>query len=149
MTGILITGLICFTLPQWSRLLQKSRFYDHVKPFTDCLTGYKPQNLLLITGISLLRYVVFCAQFFFMLQFFGVQLTVLTALLAIPTNYLFVTFTPSLSFSEVAVRSSYAVLIIGALSGQVVNIAFAGVCIWAVNFAIPMLAGSVVMLRRK
>jgi hypothetical protein len=149
MTGILITGVIYFTLPRWSQLLQKSRLYDQIKPFTNCLAGYKPEDLLLITGISFFRYMVFCVQFFFMLHFFGIQLAIPAALLAIPTNYLFVTFTPSLAFSEAAVRSSYAVLIIGVLSCQVVNIALAGVCIWAVNFAIPMLVGSVVMWRKK
>jgi len=100
-------------------------------------------------AISLLRYLVFCFQFFLMLRFFGVQLELWQALIAIPANYLFVTFTPSVAFSEAAVRSSYAVLFIGAFSGQVVGIALAGMCIWMVNFVFPMLVGSVVMLKSK
>ena len=83
-----------------------------------------------------------------MLRFFNIELTPFQALMAIPTTYLFVTFTPSLAFSEVAIRSSYAVLVIGAFSGQIVNIALAGVCIWAVNFIIPMLVGSALMIRK-
>jgi len=47
------------------------------------------------------------------------------------------------------VRSSYAILVIGAFSGQVVSIALAGLCIWLINFVIPMLVGSVVMVRKK
>jgi uncharacterized membrane protein len=99
-------------------------------------------------GISFIRCAVFCVQFYFMIRFFSIELTPWQALTAIPTSYLFVTFTPSFAFSEVAIRSSYAVLIIGAFSGQVVNIALAGVCIWVINFVIPMLAGSVVMVRK-
>ncbi|MDP4238148.1 MAG: lysylphosphatidylglycerol synthase transmembrane domain-containing protein [Bacteroidota bacterium] len=146
--GILITGLIYFTLPRWSRQLKSSRLSGKIKAFTDCLSGYSQKELLQILGVSFTRYVVFCTQFYFMLRFFDIELSIPVALLAIPTNYLFVTFTPSLAFSEAAVRSSYAVLIIGALSGQVVNIALAGVCIWAVNFVIPMLVGSVVVVRK-
>jgi hypothetical protein len=147
--GILIAGLIYFTLPRWSLQLKNSKLSGKIKTFTDCLSGYSLKDLLQILGISFIRYVVFCTQFYFMLRFFGIELTITAALLAIPTNYLFVTFTPSLAFSEAAVRSSYAVLIIGALSGQVVNIAMAGVCIWVVNFVIPMLVGSVVIVRER
>ncbi len=84
-----------------------------------------------------------------MLRFFDVQLTPWQALLAIPTNYLFVTFTPSLAFSEGALRASYAVFVLGFFSPQTVNIALAGVFIWVVNWVIPLLAGSVIMLRSK
>jgi len=99
--------------------------------------------------ISLGRYVVFCTQFFFMLRFLGVDLSMEQALISIPTSYLFVTFTPSFAFSDVAVRSSYAVLVIGVFSGQVVSIALAGACIWLVNFVIPLLVGLVVLAKQK
>jgi len=147
-TGILIVGLLYFTLPHWSKQLKKSRLSLSILTFTDCLSGYTIKELLKIIGVSLIRYVVFCTQFYFMLCFFNIELTPFQALMAIPTTYLFVTFTPSLAFSEAAVRSSYAVLIIGVFSGQVVNIALAGVCIWVVNFVIPMLAGTVMMVRK-
>jgi len=147
--GILLFGTIYFSLPVWSRHLNSSRLSGKIKTFTDCLTYYNRNDLLQVMGVSLVRYGVFCFQFYCMLQFFGVALTPWQALLAIPTTYLFVTFTPSFAFSEVAVRSSYAVLIIGAFSGQVIGIALAGVCIWVVNFVLPMLAGSVIMVKKK
>jgi len=146
--GILILGSLYFTLPHWSRQLKTGKLTLRIRTFTDCLSGYTRKELLKIIGVSLIRYVVFCTQFYFMLRFFNIELTPFQALMAIPTTYLFVTFTPSLAFSEVAVRSSYAVLIIGAFSCLVVNIALAGVCIWAVNFIIPMLVGSALMIRK-
>jgi len=146
--SILIFGFLYFTLPRWSKQLKISRFSIKISTFTDCLSAYKIKDLFQILGVSLIRYVVFSVQFYFMLRFFGIELTPWQALISIPTTYLFVTFTPSFAFSEAAVRSSYAVLIIGTFSGQVVNIALAGICIWAVNFIIPMLAGSVVIARK-
>jgi uncharacterized membrane protein len=145
---ILFTGLLYIAFPHLTRLLQKSRFSGKVNPFIDCLSLYKLKDLFRILGVSFMRYAVFCIQFYFMIRFFSIELTQWQALIAIPTSYLFVTFTPSFAFSEAAIRSSYAVLIIGAFSGQVVNIALAGVCIWVINFVIPMLAGSVVMVRK-
>jgi len=148
LSGILIVGFLYFTLPRWSRQLKTCNSSFSIRTFTDCLSGYTLKELLKIIVASLIRYIVFCTQFYFMLRFFNIELTPFQALMAIPTTYLFVTFTPSLAFSEAAVRSSYAVLIIGAFSCLVVNIALAGVCIWAVNFIIPMLVGSALMIRK-
>jgi len=148
MVGILVLGFLYFTLPRWSRQLKTGRLFLSMQTFTDCLSGYTLKELSEIIGISLIRYAVFCIQFYFMLRLFNIELTPFQALLAIPTTYLFITFTPSLAFSEAAVRSSYAVLIFGAFSCMVVNIALAGVCIWAVNFIIPMLVGSALMIRK-
>ncbi len=146
---LLILGLIYLFLPTLSHQIKKSRFSSQISPFTDCILGFKTNNLLQIMLVSWLRYIVFCTQFFFMLQFFSIDLSVWHAVIAIPTTYLFVTFTPSFAFSEVAIRSSYSVLVIGIFSANVVGIALAGVCIWAVNFIIPMLVGSVVMVGKK
>lgn len=146
---LLIFGLIYFALPTLTRQFGKSRFSSAIKPYTDCLTEYNSRDLLLILFISLCRYIVFCTQFYFMLQFFNVELTLWQALIAIPTTYLFITFTPSLAFTDAAVRSSYAVLVIGVFSNQVVDVALASMLIWAINFIIPMLAGSVVLARKR
>ena len=149
LVSLIAIGLLYFFLPQISRLFSKSKFSDKIKEYTNCLLDYSPQELLLIISVSMLRYTVFCVQFYFMLRFFGVELTASQALVAIPTSYLFVTFTPSFAFSDVAVRSSIAVLVIGVFSSQVIGIALAGMCIWLINFALPMLVGSVVLLKRK
>jgi len=146
---LILFGLFYFALPLLSRQFKSNRFAHIILPFTDCLTGYSFRQLAAIMLISLVRYLVFCVQFFFMLRFFGVHLDSWQALISIPTTYLFVTFTPSFAFSEAAVRSSYAVLVIGAFSGQVVSIALAGLCIWLINFVVPMLIGSVVMVKSK
>jgi len=147
--GLVCSALLYFFLPRVSRLLSKSRHSEKLKAFTDCLAFYTRQDLLLIMLISLGRYIVFCTQFFFMLRFFGIDLTAWQALISIPTTYLFVTFTPSFAFSDVVVRSSYAVLVIGVFSGQVVSIALAGMCIWLVNFVIPLLVGLMALARGK
>jgi len=142
-------GVLYFFLPQLSNWFKRSRHSLKINQFTDCLSDLKEKELVGIMLISLARYAIFCIQFFLMLRFFGVELSSWQALIAIPTNYLFVTFTPSLAFSEAAVRSSFAVMTIGIFSGQVVNIALAGMCIWMVNFVVPMLVGSAIMVRHK
>ncbi len=145
--GLIICGIIYFLLPVLSKRIGYSKISEKITSFTSCLSEYSWVDLTKIIGITFLRYVVFCTQFYFMILFFDVHLSFWQALIAIPSSYLFVTFTPSMAYSEAAVRSSYAVLFVGAFSHQEVSIILSGVCIWLLNFVIPMLVGSVFVLK--
>ena len=146
---LILFGTLYFILPVLIRRIKLKKLATKLLSYTACLSDYSEIDLLRIMLITLLRYCVFCAQFYFMLLLFGVNLEIWQALIAIPTSYLFVSFTPSIAFSEAAVRSSYAVLIIGAFSTMEIPIMLAGVSIWFVNFVIPMLAGSIVLVKEK
>ena len=146
---LILFGILYFTLPILIRRIKLKKLATKLLSYTACLSDYSEMDLVRIMLITLLRYCVFCAQFYFMLFLFGVNLEIWQALIAIPTSYLFVSFTPSIAFSEAAVRSSYAVLIIGAFSTMEIPIMLAGVSIWFVNFVIPMLAGSIVLVKEK
>lgn len=146
---LLIFGFVYFMLPQLSKRFKQKKNSEKIKSFTDCLLFYNKQDLLKILLISLGRYVVFCVQFYLMLRFLNVGLSVQNAFIAIPTTYLLITFTPSVAFSEIAVRSSFAVLVIGIFSSQIASIAIASICIWIINFVIPMMVGTILMVRKK
>ena len=146
---LIISTLFYFSLPFLSKKIEHTKLGKKSNEFIACLSQYSTLDLVGIIAVSFLRYLVFSTQFFFMLRFFDVGLMPWQAALAIPTNYLFVTFTPSIAFSEAALRASYAVFVIGFFSGQTLNIAFAGISIWIVNWVIPLLAGSIVMLKQK
>ncbi len=132
-----------FTLPYWAKTGIWKRFF----PFAQEIENFSFANLLSIFDYSFLRYLVFCMQLFAMLQFFAVDISLWQALLSIPTSYLLITFTPSIAMSEAAIRSSLAVLIIGAFSINTGGIALAGISLWMLNFGIPMLVGVTVLVR--
>jgi len=144
--AILIALLIFyFALPA----LAKTKLWRRYLSFSSDITQYSRNDLAQILSFSLARYAIFSFQFYAMLQFFRVEIEVWQALLVIPSNYLFVTFTPSLAFSEAAIRSSYAVFFISAFSTQTAGIAFAGISLWLINFGIPMLAGAIMLVKKK
>ena len=142
---LLLLLIFYFTLP----VLAKTKIWRRYLAFSSDIRLYSHEDLAQILSFSLIRYALFCTQFYAMLYFFGVELEWWQAFIAIPANYLFVTFTPSLAFAEAAVRSSYAVIFIGAFSQQLAGIAFAGFALWFVNFGIPMLAGSLILAKTK
>lgn len=144
-----VLAVFYFALPAISQRLTGSNLSAKIGEFITCLSAYSRKDLSQLIGISSLRYLVFVLQFYLMLLFFNVQIEPWQALIAIPTSYLFVTFTPSLAFSEAAVRSSYAVIFVGAFSGQILGITLAGVSIWALNYITPIALGVIAIMQRK
>lgn len=100
-----------------------------------------------VVALSAGRFVVFSTQLYAMLLFMGVSLAPIEALVAIPTIYLLVTYTPSFAASEAAVRGSYAILILSAFATNEAGMALAGILLWCVNYCIPMLLGSGLLRR--
>ena len=96
----------------------------------------------LIFSFSALRYFVYSLQFYAMLLFMNVTLTPWQALLAIPTIYLLVTYTPSFAFSEAMVRGSFAIFILSAFSTNDAGMALASILLWCINYCLPMFVGS-------
>ncbi|HHT61746.1 MAG: flippase-like domain-containing protein [Paludibacteraceae bacterium] len=130
-------------LPKFSAYI--IRRYPNVRfiNFWKSMATFSQRRILKVKAITFVRYVVFGCQFYLILRFCGVPLSLFEALSAIPIVYLCVTYTPSIAVSEAVVRSSYAVLIIGCYSSNLVGITLAGIFIWLLNSAIPMIIGSI------
>lgn len=147
--SMLFLVTLYFALPIISGKLDRTKFSTRISAFTACLSVFRFSDLLLILVVALIRYIVYAMQFYFILLFLGVQLLPWEAAVSIPSSYLLITLTPSFSFSEVAIRGSYAVFFINSFSPDVAGIALAGIGVWFVNYAIPMMAGSVIATKKQ
>lgn len=140
----LLLLIVFVALPQISRAIKSEKISEFLKG----ISNYTLPKQLGILGFSALRFIVFAFQFYAMLRFFGVNLTPSQALISIPAIYLFVTFTPSVAFSDPVIRSSYAVFFIGAFSAQTVGIALAGTGIWIINYLISTIPGNIFIAQK-
>jgi len=136
-------------LPKIARWISKKKFFEKIHKYLNLISGISAKRLLVLLIYSLVRYVVFCLQYYFILFFCGVEIPPFEAAIAITLNYLLITITPSFSFSEAAVRVSFAVFFFGFFSDNMIGIASAGLLLWIINFALPMLVGSVFFAKSK
>lgn len=141
---ILMLIILYAALPFISEKLKKGK----TGSFLNGINNYTFWKQISIILMSILRFTVFSIQFYTILLFFGVQLSLSEAIIAIPASYLFVTFTPSAAFSDPVIRSSYAVFFIGAYSPETINIIFAGTGIWIVNYLISMFIGNIFIFNK-
>lgn len=140
LSSVLFLILLYFMIPHIGNFLSR-RFSGYFSSFFDMLKKIALLRLMNILVVSLLRYMVFCLQFWIMLGFFGVELSAGEACIGIFTSYLFITFLPSVFLTEATVKSSVFVLVLSAFSGNSVAIIGASMLLWILNLAIPTLFG--------
>ena len=120
--------------------MQKSRF-GFVRKIGNGLYYTTVSQLVKLITVSLLKYFAFSTQFLLILVAFGLDVAVIEAIVAVNVFYLFLTFTPLINIFEVAVRSSWAILIFGRYSVSSISIIAASTLFWVMNFCLPTFVG--------
>lgn len=145
---VAIALLAYITLPLWGKYVKipKVPVIDNAFRAMDEVSY---PMLLTVSAQSALRFAIYSTQYYFMLLFMGVELTPFMALVLIPVNYFLISVTPSVSFSEVGIRGSYASLLIGGFTGEPVAAALAAVIVWVINYIVPLIAGTLFVARCK
>ena len=146
--GIIATIAVCllyFTLPLWvgSLKLKSEKLQDIARAIS--LITYV--RLLKISLYSIIRFAVYSFQYYLMLRFFAVDITMQQAFIFIPINYFLVSIIPSVAFAEIGIRGSSAVLVLGSITNNTVGVALSAVGLWFINYVIPMLIGSLLLMK--
>lgn len=102
-------------------------------------------NLLL----SLVRYLIFSFQFYYLLQIFGVDVNYINAMVVITSMYLLASIIPSISIFDVVVKGSVAVFLFGVVQVNELTVLSIITIMWILNFAIPSLFGGYFVLNFK
>ena len=103
------------------------------------------KNLL----FSVLRYLVFSFQFFFLLLIFEIDIAIEIAFAAIFTMYFLASIIPTIHFMDVAIKGSVALFLFSQLGVEDWKIASIISIMWIFNLVLPLLVGSVFVLNYK
>lgn len=134
--------------------------WSRLSGYLRVLNDFSRTELLKVLLLSLARYVIFSVQFFLVLMLFGVPVTPLSAVLAIPVIYLALAAIPTVALSELGVRGSVALFVLGMVipgsalnhtieAGLSIAIVSAATALWFINLAVPALAGMLFVYRLK
>lgn len=136
-----ITLLLVFGQKWVAKIVEKFAWIRRKGFSSDWFLEITWQDALVVLLISLTRYLVFSTQFVLMLYVFGFPEDILTAYTTIFCTYLFASFVPALSIADAGVRSSFAIIFVGAFWNQPTAITLAAHIVWVVNAALPALGG--------
>ena len=104
---------------------------------------------LAVLLFSVLRYFVFCLQFYLLFLTFGEQTSAYKLLSLIALHYFLTTIIPSPFFGKLFVRESVAVFVFSLINLKLASILAVVFMLWLINLAIPAILGSVLWLKVK
>ena len=139
---IILSVFIIFILARF--LSKKIKWLQKVKDF------WKLQNNQLIIVLSLLRYLIFSHQFYFLLMIFDVDISYFNAMACITSMYFISSIVPMLSLFDVVLKGSVSLFVfswLGYVSPTAILVTVS--LMWILNFAIPSIIGSYFVLKFK
>jgi hypothetical protein len=129
-----------------NRFKIKGFTFDRVFNYIKKLGGkFHVINLLL----SLVRYLIFSFQFYYLLTIFGAEVEYSKAMVVITSMYFLASVVPSISIFDVVIKGSVAVFLFGYVQVNELKILSVTTIMWLLNFVIPSLFGSYFVLNFK
>lgn len=110
------------------------------------LGRFEPRTLWSVLGWATFRYAIYSAQYFFLLQFFGIQTGLLGGLAGIFTLFLLQTGIPLPPAMGLVARGSLAVQVWSQFGANEVSSLSATFALWIINLILPALVGTFFLL---
>jgi uncharacterized membrane protein YbhN (UPF0104 family) len=131
-------------------VLSKVKFLaERFKKYIEVFSYYKQSELLMTLFLSLARYLVFSIQYFLLLKFFDVEISLTESLILIPVYFIALTAIPTITLAELGVREVVAITVFSVVSNNEIGMVSTSFVIWLINLAIPALIGVVFVLRAR
>ncbi|EDP98172.1 lysylphosphatidylglycerol synthase domain-containing protein [Kordia algicida OT-1] len=140
--GILFGGIFLFVSKQ-KRFQIKGYSWKRLHDF---MRNVSREIHLKNMSFSIIRYVIFAHQFYFLLLLFGFNTSYVTIMSAITAMYLITSLIPMLFIFDVVVKGSVAVWLFGFLNVPELSILSVVLLMWIFNFVIPSIFGSYFVL---
>lgn len=118
---------------------------------------FNQRELFVILLISASRFLVFTTQFYLLLKLFSISIPYYYGFVLISVIFLLITAIPTIALSEIGVRGSVSIFIIGSyltkysMNGPEADLAIlsAASILWLINIVLPAIAGTVFVFRLK
>ncbi|MFN0728004.1 lysylphosphatidylglycerol synthase domain-containing protein [Polaribacter gochangensis] len=114
--------------------------------FKNKITLYSKKLLQKVMLLSALRYLIFSHQFYFLILIFNIDLPYLDAMMCVFSMYVIASLIPMLSFFDVLIKGSVALLIFSFFELNETNILAIVLFMWIFNFVLPSIVGSYFVL---
>ena len=147
----LILGIFIYTLRfKIIVFLQNKSWLKNYKNHLNALVLFNSREMLTLFLWSILRYLTFSLQFVLILWLFEVKINLIYLWAISCLVFLFKTIIPAINFiSDLGVREYTAMHFFSLFSVNISAVISATFCLWLLNILLPVIVGSVLILRTK
>lgn len=138
-------ALVIFILCK-TKLSIKGLSLEKMKTF---ILKYPKKLIVFGFCLSLLRYLIFSFQFYYLLTIFGIHISYLHAMSIITSMYLLASIIPSIFVFDVLIKGSVAVYLFSFVGVNAFTVLCIVTLLWVFNFVFPSILGSYFVLNFK
>lgn len=138
--------LLFFKVHDMVLLISRIRFLKSFVKYLHAAESFTRKQLLRILFLSFIRYLVFILQYVLMMQVMHVDIPVENSAWLMTQFFLLMVLAPTIGFTELPVRATAGVAILGLFSVNVLGIQAAIFAIWLINLVIPAMIGGIFIL---
>jgi len=146
---LIILILIYFNVKKLKPLILKFPFFQNKSDQLHYFSEIKFSDMLYLLILSSARYLVFFTQFYFLLVYYDIQISILESYVSISLMFLCTTLIPTNTLAELGIRGSFSIFFIGMFSSNVLQIVLAAFVLWFINIAFPSVLGSIFFINRR
>lgn len=122
-------------------MIRKLKLPEKWKSYAAVFSMYSMAQLLSVTGLSFLRFLVFSLQFYLLIGVFGLDLPYLSSMLMICMTYYAMAVVPTIALTEMGVRGAVAAYFFSRLTYDTLPVVAASVSLWMINVVLPAFLG--------
>lgn len=113
----------------------------------EALEHFNATLLLRFLSLSVTRFCIFIIQYYLLFQLFDVDLSFGDCWMGVSVMFLILVIIPTVAiFTDLSIRSTASLAILGLFSSNQLGISLTSVGIWLINLVLPALIGSVLVL---
>lgn len=145
--GLIIIALLYFCFEAWLPRLQRWKWAARFVVYGGALMRFPRKKSWNILLLSVLRFVVFTAQYLLLMQWMGVDVPVGAGFCLTALFFWAMAVIPSVALAELGLRGQVSLFLFGAFSQNTIGILGAALVLWGINLVLPALAGSLLLWR--
>tara|TARA_Y100000385_G_scaffold250923_1_gene273347 strand:- start:1738 stop:2709 length:972 start_codon:yes stop_codon:yes gene_type:complete len=138
---VLVLMYLLFNVSKLSGLFSKWKFLEKYKDYAPVFSLFSSNDILKVLFLSIMRYGVYSFQFYLLIRFVNIDITLLQSLTMSALSFLSMSIIPTIALTEIGVRGSVAIYFFGFLSENAVGIMTASFALWIINLVVPAILG--------
>lgn len=140
---LIILIVFYFRLSWLTKLVNKLPGSHRYAYLIESLEELTATLLLQILSLSLIRYFVFCLQYYLLLQLFNVEIGWWQGFWVLCVIFLVLASIPTIALIDLGLREEVSLALLGLFSVNTLGIGFTTASIWFINLVIPSILGTI------
>jgi len=142
-------AIIYWRFETWLPAMAQNRWLKRFALYGKLLNRVTTRQQIRLLAISILRFLIFTAQYLFLLRWMNVNMPPLQGFCMAALFFWVMAVIPSIALTELGIRGAVSIYLFQHFSGNTIGMVAATTGIWLLNLIVPSVLGSILIMRMR